>query len=155
MAKQKKAPKFRKRYTFTLTKADQETITGKSETIQKDSYSIRELLENYTTGTGYPVKTLQGTFENNPTHETEVRPDAPDFDLTDADHIKQSSQITIDQAIEEQKQIKAKKLKKTEDEDFQKKLKIHESKARGSEASSGEVKNVQPSSDEVSKKANN
>lgn len=130
----------------THIRTQYEKNNGKSETIQHDAYTVRELLERFTINTGYPVADKKGTFAQDADHQTEIRPDANDFDLTDETIIKDESQLTIDQAISEQKQLKKLKQKEKEDQDFQQKLIKHE-KTRVSEANSGKGKNESPIKD--------
>lgn len=118
------------------------TIHGPSETIAHDAYTIRELLEKFTTNDGYPVKNLGGTFEENVHHQTEARPDAPDFDLTDAQTIKDESQLTIDKAIQENKEIESKKAQQKEDEIFEKKLQKHQEKNKNTKQSDKDEKPI-------------
>lgn len=120
--------RFRHQYNFILQKSDMEKISSKSKTVQADAFTVRELLQRYTVNNGYPVKEKHGTFTENPTHDDEVGQFAPDFDLTDEAILRSRAQLTIDQAIEENKLRQQKINKDKEDEAFQKKLKIHEQK---------------------------
>ncbi|AXH73199.1 MAG: hypothetical protein [Microviridae sp.] len=57
-------PKFRTQYNFKPQITDFETPVGVSETVPDQSYSVRELIQRFTTGT--PVNLLKnGTFSDN------------------------------------------------------------------------------------------
>ncbi len=79
---------------------------GNSETVQNDSYSIKQLLEKSQTGNVPPIKRV-GQYHDDPTHDTDTRIDEPDFDLADAQIIKDE----IEDKIKNQKKEEAKEAK--------------------------------------------
>lgn len=129
----KKSPQFNNKYNYVNIPDDKGRPKQVSQTIQNDSYSVRELLEKYTINSGYPVKEKKGTFDPEVTHETDTTIHNPDFDLTDETNLKNKAQITIEQAIEEQRHIKSENLKTLEEKTFQEKLKKHTEKTGGEE----------------------
>ena len=90
-----KPPKFRTQYNFALTDPGIEHPTGESLTIPGQSYTVRELLEKFTTG--IPLDLFrQGVYDQDEEPDIELSDPTrePDFDLADRvtiqNHINQT-----------------------------------------------------------------
>lgn len=98
-----KQPKFRNKHTFELQPSDLEKVDKRSVTVPHEAYSVRELLEDFTTTSGYKVGERPGIYDDDPDHNTDISMHATDFDLTDEQKMAEDSQLTIEKAIEEKK----------------------------------------------------
>lgn len=77
-------PRIRSRYDFELKKEDCETVLGKSETIQNDSFSIQDILDKFTRGIDPGIK-MQGYYTD----------EEPDFDDEDLEKVTRQEKTEI------------------------------------------------------------
>lgn len=87
----KKNHKTRQKYqnSNTFKTHGGEKNDGKSQTVQDESYTIRELLEKHTQGL-MPNVGLNPQYDHDePTHDDDVTLRSPDFDLSDIDKMKE------------------------------------------------------------------
>lgn len=98
--------KYRNQHNYYHLESDYETITEASQTVQGDSYTITELMQRSIVGT-LPNINRNHQYHEEANHDTDVRVDAPDFDLSDATSIKEEIE-------EKQKNAKENQRKKTE-----------------------------------------
>lgn len=104
-----KAPKYRSQSMPWKTKADYETNTDPSETVQNDAYTIAELLKRSQTGNVPPIQRM-GQYHEDVSHDTDIRIEAPDFDLSDVTEIKleiEQKQREAKKAQQEKKQLES------------------------------------------------
>ncbi|AXH77408.1 MAG: hypothetical protein [Microviridae sp.] len=97
-----KLPKYRSADNFFLTSADMETPVGVSETVPDQSYTVKELIEKFTTGT--PVNMLKNSvWTENPDFDNFDETERGDFDLADASEQLEEFQIKQQQIKQKQK----------------------------------------------------
>ena len=96
-----KMPQYRSTHNYKHHPRDLEKINPKSETVPGEARTIRQLLEDYTTGIPLPLS--QEEFYNpNVNWETDTTLRNPDLDLTDIENIV-DRQIETETAKQEQR----------------------------------------------------
>ena len=104
MTKKISVPRFRGSTNYKSLPQDYETPIGKSETVPGEGRTVRELLEDYTSGIPLPLS--QEEFYNPQANfETDTTTRNPDFDLTDVENIVEK-QILTEAKAEESKRAK-------------------------------------------------
>lgn len=101
---------------FKLTKSNMEKVRGKSQTIENDSYTVRELLEKHTQGIHPAVSKKETTSEQNATFDDLDLEKVTDMDMVETEEISKEYL----QKIEDLNQQKAEAETKKEKEEFDK-----------------------------------
>lgn len=129
-----KVREYRGYNNFQLRIRDIETPTGVSETIQDDSFTIRDIMERFTiSGETYQEK--QGLYQDEVSHESQDLRQAMAMDLVDRDELL--SEVKIRQAMAAQK-IRD-EVQRVEDEQKQTLLKQEEQKREDEKRREGEA----------------
>lgn len=109
-------PKAIKQWEYVATDDTSEFNDGKSLTIPNEAYSIKEVLEKFTSGINLPIQ-RNGQFDENPDFDTADITRDPAADIYDITTALQVNQAKISEAeAKKAKAIKGKAEKKAEDE---------------------------------------
>lgn len=106
-----KTQRFNSQYNFKTDSLHLEKVTGESETVQGDSYTIQELMQKHTQGIMPPVG-KQPYYDENPDIDNPDITRRPDFDLSDVTENQIKLENLADLYKEQQVQLKLKQTKK-------------------------------------------
>jgi len=105
MVQKKKTRIIRNQFNYEQGKHSYEHLTGPSMTQPGEAYTIRELLDKFTTGID-PQVGRELYYDEDAQFESDVRMRQPDYDLTDGDNIISENEMkikTLTKKIEDRK----------------------------------------------------
>jgi len=85
---------FQTNYNYYVKDHHMEKPYGESKTVPNQSYTVQELFEKHVAGT-LPNISKTPVWEEEPTFETNVDMEAPEFDLSDATALKDDLELKI------------------------------------------------------------